>query len=78
MADLHVVRVAPRLGISNSDKADKIEKDMMEVLPKSMWAEVGLAISFLGRETCRPSNPKHEECILSHVCDYCRKEKGGC
>ena len=42
MADLHVVRVAPRLGISNSDKADKIEKDMMEVLPKSMWAEVGL------------------------------------
>lgn len=78
MADLHVVRVAPRLGISNSDKADKIEKDMMEVLPKSMWAEVGLAISFLGRETCRPTNPKHEECILSHVCDHCKKEKGGC
>lgn len=78
MADLHVVRVAPRLGISKSDKADKIEQDMMAVLPKSMWSEIGLAISFLGREICRPTNPKHEECILSSVCAYCKKEKGDC
>lgn len=78
MVDLHVVRVAPRLGISISDKADKIEKDLMAVLPKSMWPEIGLAISFLGRETCRPTNPKHEECILSLICDYCIKEKGDC
>lgn len=46
MADLHVVRVAPRLGISNSKEADKIEKDLMAVLPQSLWSEVGLAISF--------------------------------
>lgn len=46
MVDLHVVRVAPRLGIAKSDKADKIEKEMMEVLPQSIWSEVGLAISF--------------------------------
>lgn len=75
MVDLHVVRVAPRLGISNSDKADKIEQDMMAVLPKSMWSEVGLAISFLGREICRPTKPKHEQCILNSVCEYCKKQK---
>jgi len=78
MVDLHVVRVAPRLGIAKSDKADKIEKEMMEALPPSMWSEVGMAISFLGRDICRPTNPKHEECMLSKVCEYCKKTKGDC
>lgn len=73
MVDLHVVRVAQRLGIAKSDKADKIEKEMMKVLPKSMWSEVGLAISFLGREICRPTNPKHNKCILADVCQHCKK-----
>ncbi len=78
MADLHVVRVVPRLGISKAKEADKIEKDMMAVLPQSIWSEVGLAISFLGREICRPTNPKHEECLLSQVCEYCKKTKSDC
>lgn len=76
MADLHVVRVAPRLGIAKSKEADKIEKEIMQVLPKSMWSEVGLAISFLGREICRPTTPKHSECIMSSVCEYCKNKKG--
>lgn len=78
MADLHVVRVAPRLGIAKSKEADKIEKEIMEVLPKSMWSEVGLAISFLGREICRPTNPKHDECLMNPVCEYCKSKKGNC
>lgn len=75
LVDLHVLRVAPRLGISNGKNADKIEKDMMAVLPKDMWGEVGMALSFLGRETCRPTNPKHSECIVSEHCDYCQLHK---
>lgn len=71
MVDLHVVRVAPRLGIATGKDANKIEKQLMEKLPKKMWKDIGMAISFLGRETCRPTNPKHSECILSNVCDYC-------
>lgn len=76
MVDLHVLRVAPRLGIAKGKDATKIEKQMMEVLPKDMWSEIGMAISFLGRETCRPSNPKHSECIMSDVCEYCLNNKG--
>ncbi len=71
MADLHVLRVAPRLGIAKGSDATKIEKQLMELLPQDMWSEIGMALSFLGRETCRPTNPKHDECILSHVCEYC-------
>ncbi|OJX53418.1 MAG: DNA lyase [Flavobacterium sp. 38-13] len=77
MADLHVVRVAPRLGIAKGKDADKIEKEMMEILPKSMWSEVGMAISFLGRETCRPSNPKHSECLMNSVCEFYKNKKSG-
>ena len=44
----------------------------MAVIPQDMWGEVGMAISFLGRETCRPTNPKHDECVVSEHCEYCR------
>lgn len=75
MVDLHVLRVAPRLGIAKGKNADKIEKELMEALPKDMWGEIGMALSFLGRETCRPTNPKHNQCILSNVCEYCHEHK---
>ncbi|MXN93178.1 endonuclease III [Flavobacterium sp. Sd200] len=75
LVDLHVLRVAPRIGIAKGKDATKIEKEIMAVLPQNMWGEVGMAISFLGRETCRPTNPKHNECILSNICEYCNQHK---
>ncbi|MBY8963958.1 endonuclease III [Flavobacterium sp. D11R37] len=75
LVDLHVLRVAPRLGIASGKDANKIEKQLIEKLPKSMWGEIGMAISFLGRETCRPKNPKHSECVVSDVCEYCLLNK---
>ena len=73
IADLHVIRVAPRIGIIPETKdGNKVEKLLMQALPKEIWGEVGMAISFLGRETCRPTNPKHDECVVSKDCEYCR------
>lgn len=70
IADLHVIRVAPRIGIIKESKdGNKVEKDLMQILPKNIWSEIGMAISFLGRETCRP-NPKCEECLLADICHY--------
>ena len=68
IVDLHVVRVAPRLGIASGTDPKKIEKQIMEVLPKKQW-DAGMAISFLGREICRPK-PKCEECLMNKVCAY--------
>ncbi len=70
IVDLHVVRVAPRLGIAEGDKPDKIEKQLMEKIDKRNWNGVGMAISFLGREICRPSNPKCSECPINSACDF--------
>jgi endonuclease-3 len=75
MVDLHVLRVVPRLGISQALTGDKMEKDLMAVIPQELWGEAGMAISFLGRETCRPTNPKHSECVLNKDCEYCQEHK---
>ena len=70
ITDLHVIRVAPRIGIVQESKdGNKVEKQLMEALPKNIWSEIGMAISFLGREICRPK-PKCEECPLTYCCQY--------
>jgi len=70
VVDLHVVRVAPRLGIAKGTDPKKLEKQMMDVLDQKDWGEVGMAISFLGREICRPTNPKCPTCVMNKVCEY--------
>lgn len=70
IVDLHVVRVAPRIGVATGTDPKKIEKMLMEVIDQKDWGEVGMAISFLGRETCRPTNPKCPECVMNKVCAF--------
>ena len=70
IVDLHVLRVAPRLGIATGTDPKKIEKQIMEVVNEKDWGEIGMAISFLGREICRPTNPKCGECVMSTVCAF--------
>ena len=76
IVDLHVLRVAPRLGIATGTDPKKIEAQLMEILPQKDWNDAGMAFSFLGREICRPTDPKCEECPVNKVCDYYAKEKG--
>lgn len=73
IVDLHVVRVAPRIGVATGTDPKKIEKQLMEAIGPADWGEIGMAISFLGRETCRPTNPKHSECVMNNVCAYCKE-----
>ena len=74
IADLHVIRVAPRIGlISETKDGNKVEKQLMQVLPKSIWGEIGMAISFLGREICRPK-PKCDLCPINNFCAYYANE----
>jgi len=68
IVDLHVVRVAPRLGIATGSDPKKIEKQIMDALPQKEW-DAGMAMSFLGREICRPT-PKCEICLMKPVCAY--------
>jgi endonuclease-3 len=70
IVDLHVVRVAPRLGIATGTDPVKIEKQIMDMIPEKDW-DVGMAMSFLGREICRPTDPQCPACVMNKVCgDY--------
>ena len=73
IVDLHVVRVAPRLGIATGADPKKIEKQIKEILPQKDW-DAGMAMSFLGREICR-HRPKCEICLMNTVCAYYKSNK---
>ncbi len=73
IVDLHVVRVAPRLGIASGTDPKKIEKQVMDTLPQKEW-DAGMAMSFLGREICRPQ-PKCEICLMNTVCAFYQQNK---
>jgi endonuclease III len=78
IVDLHVLRVATRIGIassSNNEDALKMEKELMLEVDQKYWGEAGMAISFLGRETCRPTDPDCKNCVMKKVCAYYAKNK---
>lgn len=76
IVDLHVVRVAPRLGIASGTDPKKIEQQLMDALPEKIWGEAGMALSFLGREVCRPSKPDCLNCCMRAHCDFFNTPKG--
>ncbi len=75
IVDLHVLRVVPRLGITTEIKPDKIEKVLMELIPKNYWNAAGMSFSYLGRELCKPTKPNCSECVMNSVCKHCKDNK---
>lgn len=65
--DMHNIRISPRLGLSYHDKADKIEKDLMEIVDKKHWIKWGQWITWHGRRVCR-KKPDCPNCILNDIC----------
>lgn len=71
IVDLHVIRVVPRIGLTPKyEDGNKIEKLLMLQLPYEIWNEIGMAFSFLGREICRPTNPRCDHCPINIHCNY--------
>lgn len=68
IVDVHVLRVAPRLGIVKEMDAGPMEERLMALLPPKEW-DAGMAMSFLGREVCTPK-PKCDSCLMNKVCLY--------
>jgi endonuclease-3 len=75
VVDLHNLRVNPRLGISDQTNADKMEKELLEVVPKKDWIDYGQWITWHGRRVCRPK-PKCSACALNDICPAAFKIPG--
>lgn len=72
VVDTHIGRLSHRLGLTwtskNEKDAVKIERDLMEVLPKKEWTYTGHALIWHGRKVCPARKPKCDECNLNKLC----------
>ena len=66
--DTHVKRLSNRLGLTKNEDPVKIEKDLIEITPKSEWGNLSHLLIFHGRKICQAKKPNHKECILYDIC----------
>ncbi len=66
--DSHIARVSYRLGFTSHTNPDKVEQDLMELLPRETWVKYTHVAKELGRKYCRPKNPKCSECPVNDLC----------
>ena len=66
--DTHVKRLANRLGFSQQSDPDKIEQDLMRLIPKKRWFDFTYVLIDHGRAICVARRPRCEECPVNHLC----------
>lgn len=66
--DTHHLRVEPRLGLSDKKTADKMEADLLEIIPRNCWIKWGQLITWHGRRVCKARKPRCGECVLNDIC----------
>jgi endonuclease III len=68
VVDTHVRRISRRLGLTKNEDPQKIEHDLMQLLPKSKWIAFSHQVIWHGRRTCDARKPKCEDCTLQQLC----------
>lgn len=75
VVDTHVKRISKRLGLTKEDDPEKIEFELMKVLPKDHWILYNIQIITFGRSICFARNPDCEACFLQKYCKVYKKVK---
>jgi len=68
VVDTHVFRIARRLGLAKGDTAQKVEQELMQILPQSRWIAFSHQIIHHGRQVCDARKPKCDRCNLEQLC----------
>jgi endonuclease-3 len=68
VVDTHVKRVSKKLGLTAWDDPQKVERDLMEVLPQEHWIRYNLQIIAHGRKVCRARGPNCAACCFAALC----------
>ena len=66
--DTHAKRISNKMGFSIKKEPEKIEQDLIKVIPKEYFYDVNHLFVWHGRETCMARNPKCEECPIKTYC----------
>jgi len=68
VVDTHVGRISRRLGLTKEKDPVKVERDLMELLPKKEWTNYSHRLIWHGRKVCKSLNPRCPECGLAPLC----------
>ena len=75
VVDTHVARISNRLGLTRHKNPEKIEFDLMQIVPKRAWNDFSLQLIFFGRSTCTARKPRCPQCPLERLCPWPHKAK---
>ena len=73
VVDTHVIRISNRLGLVESKNPEKIEFELMEILPKEKWVIFTHYLINHGRKVCKSRNPECLNCKISYLCPSANK-----
>lgn len=68
VVDTHVTRIARRLELSNNADPQKIEQDLMQIIPREKWILFAHQLIWHGRKLCYARKPKCADCLLENIC----------
>ena len=68
VVDTHIHRLSRRLGLTGEESPEKIEDDLMELIPREEWIFAGHALIWHGRRVCDARRPACARCALSELC----------
>jgi endonuclease-3 len=68
VVDTHVFRIARRLGLAKGDTPEKVEQELMRVVPRERWIDFSHQIIHHGRQVCEARKPKCDRCNLEQLC----------
>lgn len=71
--DTHVKRLSWRLGLSKEKDPDKIEQDLLAIVPRKDWLDLNYMLVNHGRKICQARKPNCPECVLKHLCPSARE-----
>ena len=77
VVDTHVKRISRKLGLTENEDPEKIEYDLMEVLPEDHWILWNIHIITLGRTICTARKPDCGGCFLKDLCPAAERKEGG-
>lgn len=66
--DTHVRRLSGRLGLSKQRDPEKIEQDLLAIVPKKHWLDFNYMLVNYGRDVCQARKPRCPECVINHLC----------
>ena len=68
VVDTHVKRLSSRLGLTGNKDPDKIEMDLVNLLPEERWRRFSDILIYHGRAVCTARKPKHDLCPIFKIC----------